>query len=478
MYKIEIIGLGAGDIDQLPLGMYRKLKQHKQQVFTRTIGHPVVEALQEEQISFHAFDYIYEQHDQFQDVYEKIVEELVEAAKASSVLYTVPGHPMLAEQTVQLLLNHPEAQVEVLGGSSYLDDLFTTLEIDPIEGFQFIDATQFNREELSLDAHLVFCQVYNAFIASEVKLALLEILPADYQVWVVEAAGTKAEQKWQIPLEELDRNMDMSNLMSVYIPPVPTDLLLHEFRQLRKIIRTLRSPGGCLWDQKQTHDSLRRYLLEETYELLEAIAKEDDLAMTEELGDVLLQVLLHSQIGEEAGYFSMDDVIKTLSKKMIHRHPHVFDGEEPEKSWEELKAAEKNAPVSHSLLDKVVTGAPALHAAEALQKQAATIGFDWNDIEGVWGKYREEQQEFLEAAEEKNQTNMEEEFGDLLFVLTNVARHYAIDADLALLSANHKFIQRFQRMEQQVLKQNKALQEVSWQELDYLWEAAKEKERK
>jgi len=477
MYKIEIIGLGAGDVNQLPLGMYRKLKQHEKQVFTRTIDHPVVEALQEEQISFHAFDYIYEQHDQFQEVYENIAEKVVEAAESSPVLYTVPGHPMVAEQTVQLLLNHPKAEVEVLGGSSYLDDLFTTLEIDPIEGFQFVDATQFDREELLLDTHLVFCQVYNAFIASEVKLALLEILPADYKVWVVEAAGTAAEQKWQIPLEELDRGIEMSNLMSVYIPPVPEELLLHEFRQLRAIIRTLRSPGGCPWDRKQTHDSLRRYLLEETYELLEAIAEEDDAAMTEELGDVLLQVLLHSQIGEEAGYFTMDDVIKSLAEKMIHRHPHVFDGEGPDKNWEELKAAEKTAPPSQSVLDKAITGAPALHTAEALQKQAATIGFDWDDKEEVWEKVQEEQQEFMEAAKENNQLNMAEEFGDLLFVLTNIARHYAIDAELALLGANHKFTRRFQKMEQQILEQNKGLQDISLQEMNHLWEKAKEKER-
>src|SRR5699024_12620739 len=136
----------------------------------------------EEQVTFNAFDYIYEQHDDFAAVYENIVAELVEAAKTSPVLYTVPGHPMLAEQTVQLLLNHSEVEAEVLGGASYLDDLFTTLAIDPIDGFKFVDATEFDRGELSFYSDLVFCLVYNAFIASEVKLTLLEVLPADYQV--------------------------------------------------------------------------------------------------------------------------------------------------------------------------------------------------------------------------------------------------------------------------------------------------------
>src|SRR5699024_10972810 len=162
---------------------------------TRTMDHIIIETLQEDQITFKAFDYIYEEHDDFAAVYENIVAELVEAAKTSPVLYTVPGHPMVAEQTVQLLLNHSKVEAEVLGGAIYLDDLFTTLAIDAIDGFQFVDATQFERGELSFDSHLVFCQVYNAFIASEANLTLLEVLAADYQVWVVEAAGTEKEQK-------------------------------------------------------------------------------------------------------------------------------------------------------------------------------------------------------------------------------------------------------------------------------------------
>lgn len=477
MYKIEIIGLGAGDINQLPLGIYRKLQRYERKVFTRTMDHPVIEALQEEQITFKAFDYIYEEHDDFAAVYENIVAELVEAAKTSPVLYTVPGHPMVAEQTVQLLLNHSKVEAEVLGGASYLDDLFTTLAIDPIDGFQFVDATQFDRGELSFDSHLVFCQVYNAFIASEVKLTLLEVLPADYQVWVVEAAGTEKEQKWKLPLEELDRHLEMSNLMSVYIPPVPNDLLLHEFRQLREIVRTLRGPGGCPWDQKQTHDSLRRYLLEETYELLEAITEEDDLAITEELGDVLLQVLLHSQIGEESGYFSVDDVIQSLAKKMIHRHPHVFGGEEPYKSWEQLKAEEKGFSKKQSVLDGILAGAPGLHTAEALQKRAATVGFDWSHVAEVWEKYKEEQREFIEAIEKHDQSAMEEELGDLLFVLTNIARHYNIDAEIAIVEANNKFIRRFKSIEQQVRGENKSMEDVSLEEMDSMWEIAKQKER-
>src|SRR5699024_5756053 len=170
------------------------------------------------------------------------------------------------------------------------------------------------------------------------KLTLLEDLPADYEITILEAAGTANEIKTNIPLEQLDRLEGISNLTSVNVPPVPDDLMLHSFRQLRHIIRTLRGLGGCPWDRKQTHMALRDYLLEETYELLEAIEIEDDEAIIEELGDVLLQVMLHSQIGEDDGYFSVDDVIQRITRKMIHRHPHVFGNNEKEKTWDELKA--------------------------------------------------------------------------------------------------------------------------------------------
>lgn len=475
--RIDVIGLGAGDLEQLPLGVYRKLKHHQGKVYVRTLDHPVIEALQTEGVDFHSFDHLYEKTDQFKAVYENITETLLQAAKEQPVLYAVPGHPMLAEKTVQLLLEQQQVNVDVLGGQSYLDDIFTSLQIDPIEGFQFMDGTDFRREELTYRNHLIFCQVYDAYIASEVKLTLLEDLPADFEVVLLDAVGTKGEKKVPVPLEELDRVMEMSNLTSVYVPPAPEEMLGHDFTTLRGVIRTLRGENGCPWDRKQTHESLRPYAIEEVYELIDAINREDDHAIVEELGDVLLQVLLHSQIGEDKGFFTIDEVIKATHDKMIHRHPHVFGEEGPHKTWDELKQEEKGTDTTERLLDSVIQEGPSLFVAHQLQKKAAKIGFDWDDVQAVWEKFAEEKAEFAEAVQLEDPEQMENEFGDILFVLANIARHHQIEPEIALAKTNHKFTSRIHKMEKQVQEADKTLADLSWKELNRYWNLVKEKER-
>lgn len=475
--RIEVIGLGAGDLEQLSLGIYRKLTSHVGKVFVRTLDHPVIPKLMDEDVSFQSFDALYEASEQFETVYENITTTLLGAAQNESVLYAVPGHPMLAEKTVQLLLEQEQIDIDIIGGQSYLDDLFTTLRIDPIDGFQFIDGTAFQREELNYRNHLIFCQVYDAFIASEVKLTLLEDLPPSYEVTVVEAAGSKDERILHVPLEELDRIIMFSNLTSVYVPPAPDELLTHEFVSLRTVIRTLRGENGCPWDRKQTHESLREYAIEEVYELIDAINQEDDEAIIEELGDVLLQVLLHSQIGEDHGYFTIDDVIKGIYDKMVHRHPHVFGQSDPDKSWDELKREEK--PVDHEalLLDDVIMTGPSLQTAYQLQKKTAKVGFDWDRVDDIWEKFSEEKTEFQEAVQQNDSFEMENEFGDILFVLANIAKYYKVNPEVALAKANHKFVSRFNEVERQADILGSKLSDLSLAELDALWDIAKQRER-
>ncbi len=209
---ITIIGLGAADIDQLPLGVYRLLTKHEGSVYTRTADHPVIETLQKEGLTFEAFDSTYESFDQFEDVYEAIVDRLLEQATQEMVLYTVPGHPMLAERTVQLLLQKQEqgeVTLNIQGGQSYLDALFTSLKIDPIEGFQFLDATSFTRNIIEHRQHTVFCQVYDEMISSHVKVELMEDLPHDFPVYIVDAAGSSQETIKEVPLYELDRSVEL-----------------------------------------------------------------------------------------------------------------------------------------------------------------------------------------------------------------------------------------------------------------------------
>jgi tetrapyrrole methylase family protein / MazG family protein len=485
MNTIYILGLGAGDIDQLPLGVYRKLKTASP-LFLRTKEHPVVAVLEDEGVSFTSFDSIYEKHEQFEDVYKEMVAILLEQVKKSDIFYAVPGHPLVAEKTVQLLLEaerRKECRVVIEGGQSFLDALFATLKIDPIEGFQLIDATSFQGDEWQLTKHTIFCQVYDSFIASEVKLTLMEQLPDDYPVYIVTAAGSKEEKVTKIPLYELDRAMTLNNLTSVYVPPVREEkLLYHRFETLRRVIAALRGPNGCPWDRKQTHESLKRYLLEEAYELFEAIDENDDEHMIEELGDVLLQVMLHAQIGEDEGMFSIDDVIRGITEKMIRRHPHVFgditveNAEQVVENWQRIKEKEKKDRPA-SLLDDVPKSLPNILKAYEFQKKAAKVGFDWDDVQPMWEKVEEEIAEFKrEALEEENaRSRLISEFGDILFALINIARYYDINPEDALHTTNRKFYQRFSYIEEQARKSGVALTSLSLAELDRFWEEAKEK---
>jgi len=478
---IEVIGLGAGDIDQLSLGIYKRLTNTNHPIMTRTIDHPVVMSLVEEGIEFKSYDKIYQDEEQFTDVYEQIVADLLKMAQTQSIIYTVPGHPMLAEKTVQLLLNQEDVDVKVIGGQSYLDDLFTSLKIDPIEGFQFIDGTSFDRSQLNYRQHLIFCQIYDRFVASDLKLTLLEDLPFNYDVIVVDAVGTESEKLRTVPLEKLDHTFKTSNLTSVYVPPVPSELLSHTFGRLKKVISTLRGPEGCEWDKAQTHESLREYLLEEVYELIEAIDEEDDEGIIEELGDVLLQVMLHSQIGEDNGYFTIDDVIRSITTKMIHRHPHVFTDtqaesiEEINKNWEQLKQEEKGF-YRQSILDGVPSLLPALLKSYKLQKKAEKVGFDWDNAQDIWDKLDEEMKEVDEAIQKNSQSEIVDELGDVLFVIANLARFYNINPELALESSNRKFISRFTFIEEQLKERGIDIYDASLKEMDYYWDKAKRKE--
>lgn len=480
---IEVIGLGGGDINQLPLGIYRKVLKAQSPIYVRTKDHPVIETLADEGVSFLSFDHIYEQENNFSDVYERIVQELLHKAKHQSIIYAVPGHPMLAEETVQRLLNQQDIPVRVSGGSSYLDDLFTALTIDPIDGFQLIDATSFNRHELNYEQHLVFCQVYDQFIASNLKLTLLEDLPADYQVTVLDAVGSQHEQIQTIPLVELDRSIQVSNLTSVYVPPVPKHLLNHTFNRLREVIAILRGPNGCEWDRAQTHESLREYAVEEVYELIDAIDSQDDEQIIEELGDVLLQVLLHSQIGEDAGYFTIEDVIKGIVEKMITRHPHVFGEatfqsiEEIKEYWHQIKLQEKgHQETKTSLLAQIPNSFPALLKAYQLQKKASTVGFDWEQVDDIWDKISEEMVELKEAIKEEQPHKVEEELGDYFFALVNLARRLNINPEIALHRSNQKFVTRFNYIEKKLAARGKKLAETSLEEMDFYWEEAKKGE--
>lgn len=482
MKKITILGLGAGDLNQLPFGVYRQLK-NTEALYLRTKEHPVLSDLEQEGLTYQSFDHIYEKHEQFEEVYEEICEFLLNEALAKEITYGVPGHPLVAERTVQLLIERaPQRGIEIIigGGQSFLDPLFQSLKIDPIEGFQLLDGTDLKRDEIQVVQHVIIGQVYDQFIASDVKLTLMEKLPYDYEVYIVTAAGSSEEVIKKVQLHELDHNMELNNLTSVYVPPVKDETVLYkDFSKLRSIIAELRGPNGCPWDKKQTHESLKKYLIEEAYELIEAIDNEDTEHMMEELGDVLLQVMLHAQIGEDEGYFAIDDVIEGLSEKMVRRHPHVFGDAQAEneedvlKNWQSIKQEEKGDN-QESMMDSVPKSFPNLMRAAEIQKKAAKAGFDWKEVEPAWEKVKEEIAEFEKEAADFS-TEMEPEFGDILFALVNIARFYKIDAEDAVRKTNEKFIRRFKYVEERVMMSGRKFEDFTLEQLDEFWNEAKSK---
>ena len=254
--------------------------------------------------------------------------------------------------------------------------------------------------------------------------------------------------------------------------------------RLRSIMAQLRSPEGCPWDQKQTLKTLKPYVLEEAYELLEAIDSEDPDAHCEELGDLLLQIVFQSQLRAEDGTFTLDDVAHRISEKLVRRHPHVFgdvdvaDADEVLKNWDAIKREEKGgAEDKQSVLAGVPRSLPALAAAQEMQKRAARAGFDWSTLEGPLDKIEEELKELREAVEAQNKAATEDEMGDVLFSIVNLARHLKVNSELALAGTNNKFRSRFTGVEALVDERGLDMAAMNLEALDALWDEVKIKEQ-
>jgi len=254
-----------------------------------------------------------------------------------------------------------------------------------------------------------------------------------------------------------------------------------QFSQIISIMRRLRAPGGCPWDAEQTHESLKRYLLEESYEVLEAIDNGSDELLKEELGDLLLQPVFHAAIAEERGAFTMDDVLSTLADKLIRRHPHVFgdqeikDSESQIANWEKIKKAEKGEE-RRSALSGIPPHLPALMKAQKISEKASRVGFDWEHVDQVMAKVLEELHEFEEAMEQGRQDRMEAELGDLLFAIVNLGRFLSLDPEEALRKTIARFQSRFSHIEDRLHATGRHLQDARLDEMEALWAEAKTRE--
>ena len=479
---ITLLGLGPGDPSQVTREAWSILEAASE-VYLRTSQHPVVDDLPKG-LKQNSFDYLYDKKENVEQVYLQIIEEIIDLGRApEGVIYAVPGHPFVAEATAPEIYRQAKAEgipVRVVQGLSFIEPTLSSINVDLLPMSTVTDALELLSQHHPLfpvSAPALIAQLESKLVAGEVKNVLMAAYPDEHPVMLIHAAGTVNEQVEELALYEIDRSEQFSALTSLYLPPLPERSSFEEFQNL---IAHLRSPEGCPWDREQTHQSLRRNLLEECYEVLEALDAEDSEALKEEFGDLLVQIVLHAQIATEAGEFRMADIVEGIHTKLVRRHPHVFAATELDSAqdvidnWEQLKSEERLAKgqAEKGMLDSIAPALPALAQAEAYGSRAARVGFDWPDVTGALDKIEEEIEEIRKA---KNAEEQSAELGDLLFALVNMARWMDIDPEAALRGTNMRFKERFSYIESTTREQGKVLKEMSLDEMEALWEEGKKK---
>jgi tetrapyrrole methylase family protein/MazG family protein len=525
--RITIVGLGPGALALVSLQTLEVLRAAPC-VILRTARHPAAEELPAHDVRFTACDDLYDTHDTFEAVYGAIVARVLDAAaRCGAVAYAVPGDPLAAERTVQMLLDiareRRDLQVEVLPALGVLNLVTHRLRLDPGDGLRIADARdpqlRPTGEAPAPDEHpafhgavridptvpTVWLQVDTPMVASNLKVLLLEQYPPEHPVTVLTALGSADEAVATIPLAELDRGTPITHLTSLYVPALPWQARRHTIVDIRAIMALLRSDRGCPWDRDQDFRSIRRTVIEEAYEVVEAIDRDDPMAMADELGDLLLNVVFLAQLGAEEGIFDFDDVLQALGEKLIRRHAHVFGDVKASsaaaalRSWEHIKAGERTEKGHASLLDDVPHALPALARSQKLQNRAARVGFDWPDFTGPLGKIHEElgelsqeigvpetwelppalreplvaHPELQRRAASAPKARLVHEAGDILTAVVNLCRFLKLDAEEVLREANNRFARRFARLEAAAADKGLKLQDMTLEQMDELWVAIK-----
>lgn len=509
---IYVVGLGPGSENRLPPQAFALLTGGLP-VFLRTARHPVLQtgtladALQN--VPCFPLDDEYENNASFADTYAAIVARVFrEEALQGDIVYAVPGHPLVGESTVALLL--PEAKrrdvsVQVVGAPSFVDACLEAVGEAITGNLAVIDALTLAPHDAAAaassdllrgasDGPILLYQVYGREAASHAKLALMRAgYPDEFPVTLIQAAGIPQQETIvpDVPLYALDRRPErLNHLTSVWVPRLPQSERKPGFSDLVRVMARLREPEtGCPWDLEQTHQSLRPYVLEEAYEVADALDNLDTNdgpeKLTDELGDLLLQVVFHAQIAQEAGDFDESDVCQAIVGKLIRRHPHIFGdvtvtgADDVLTNWNAIKASEKNHETRTSVLDGVPRSAPALSRALQISKKAVKAGFEWPDVGGVLDKAEEEFGELRAEIENEtaNRERIASELGDLLFTLVNVARRLEIDPEQALSDQINRFSRRFRHIEAGAKARNTPISDLTLPEMETLWQEAKQIEK-
>ena len=483
---VTVVGLGPGPVGLVTQETIEAISSSTTR-FVRTTRHPSATLVG----SAVSFDDEYERHDTFAEVYAAIAARVADAAlKNGSALYAVPGSPGVLEDGVRRLLSDERLEVRVLSAVSFLDLAWLRLGIDPVDaGVRLVDAHRFAESAANSAGPFLVAQCHADWVLSEIKLAH-ESARGDERVTVLHHLGLADERVLDTTWDDLDRlershGLVVDHLTSLYVPQL-AEPVAGEMARLHALARTLREQ--CPWDREQTHASLVRYLIEETYEVVDALNALDeddpstDEALIEELGDLLYQIEFHTTIAEQQGRFSLADVARTTHEKLVRRHPHVFGDVQATNAgdvvttWDEIKRAERAAKIVDDAPDffaGVSRAAPSLSLAQKLQKRAAEVGFDWPDVHGASAKLDEEIGELRVAAQSGDPAVVRMELGDVLFSVVNVARKLGLDAETALRDAADKFVARFTRVQQLAAQQGMDLASCDLAQLDSLWDEAK-----
>jgi len=482
--QVTIVGLGPGAADSVTRQTLDAINssQHR---YVRTMRHPSAFLVGDAT----SFDDEYEKHEKSEDVYRAIAGKLkTEAEKHRAILYAVPGSPLVLEQTVQHLLHDESIETVLISAMSFLDVAWQVLRIDPVDaGVRLIDGHRFARLAAGESGPLLVAQCHANWVLSEIKLAH-ESATGDEPVVILHHLGLKDQQVVTTTWKEMDRTVEPDHLTSIYIPKLANSIA-GEMTQLHGLARTLREQ--CPWDKAQTHKSLVRYLIEETYEVVDAITSLDpndessDEKLIEELGDLLYQVEFHAIIAEQQGRFSIADVARSIHDKLVRRHPHVFgdfEAETPDavaSNWESLKKQERDKTNAKTVFEGVAKSAPSLMYSTKLQKRAAELGFDWPNKTGASEKIAEELRELVRAIDSAGAPDeIPLELGDVLFSVVNLSRHIGVDAESALRSAAEKFRRRFEAVVALAQRRDLQLEKCTLAQLDALWDEVKKADKK
>ncbi|MDR0896218.1 MAG: nucleoside triphosphate pyrophosphohydrolase [Oscillospiraceae bacterium] len=469
--RITVVAMGPDSPDCLTLQAAQALLG-AERLLLRTGRHGVADWLRAQDIPFDTLDALYDRAEDFDALTEQAAQAVLEAG-CEGFCYAVPDP---ATDATVAALKARGAALAVIAGVTQANLARAAALASPLptaEGVNICPAADFDVQALRPTLPLVITELNSRLLAGAVKLALLEVYPPDMQALLGETA---------IPLDALDRQPQYDHLSRLYLPPMPLAARSrYTFDDLLEVMTRLRDPqNGCPWDREQTHETLREYIIEEAYELADAIAQGDMDRIADELGDVLLQVAFHAQVAKEHGEFNIMDVTTAVCHKMITRHPHIFGdlqlstADEVLKTWEAIKKKEKGLKSSAESMRDIPHTYPALMRAGKVHKTARRVGFDRDKPLEALEKVIEEAEEV--RAELTAGRDPEGELGDLLFAAVNVSRLAGVEPEVALGGATDKFIRRFTRMEEAIVKAGKRPEDMTLNEMDTYWDAVKRAE--